>query len=349
MDGIFECGKAPALRLSCGIKKNPLIGRLSDERGIALIIVLWVMAFLMFVVVEFAYTMRVETDTVRNLKDETAARYLALSGINMGLAELSAKYDVVFLDKNGKLELGVKEGNDLTSLDVKREFAMGDGSVKYSVTDEAGKLNLNTAERQQIAELLRLTGVERVERDTIADSILDWRDKDHSFHFNGAEDDYYGGLRNPYGAMDGPFEAIGELLLVKGVTPEIFYGTGKVPPEYGLQTAAAGLKSGHEYAGLLPYITVSGNGKVNLNTAPPTVLDAMLGKGRSMEIALRRETEGYLNWPVYGGAVTSEVFSIRSEGEVRGMKYAIEAIAMRAVDDPEARVIYWNDNALPLN
>jgi len=349
MEGISEYGKVSALRLSRKIKKNQLTGTFYDERGIALIIVLWVMAFLMFVVIEFAYTMRVETDTVRNFKDETAARYLALSGINMGLAELSAKYDVVFLDKNGKLDLGVKEGNDLTVVDVKREFAMGDGSIKYSVTDEAGKLNLNTAERQQIAELLRLTGVERVERDIIADSILDWRDKDHSFHFNGAEDEYYGGLRNPYGAMDGPFETVGELLLVKGVTPEIFYGTGKVPPEYGLQTTAVGLKSGHKYAGLLPYLTVNGNGKVNLNTAEPMVLDAMIGKGRSMEIALRRETEGYLNWPVYGGAVTSEVFSIRSEGEVRGLRYGIEAIARRKAGDPEARVIYWNDNAMPLN
>jgi len=167
---------------------------LLGEKGIALIIVLWVLAFLMFIVVEFAYTMRVETDTVRNLKDETAARYLALAGLNMGLAELSVKYDIVFLNKDAELMLGKQDESGVSTFDVKREFAMGDGSLKYSIADEVAKLNLNIATRAQIAELLRLTGVERVERDIIADSILDWRDKNHEFHFNGAEDDYYGSL-----------------------------------------------------------------------------------------------------------------------------------------------------------
>ncbi len=349
MRGISAGDKVKTAGLCGGIKKVPLPARLVDEKGIALIIVLWVLAFLMFIVVEFAYTMRVETETVRNLKDETAARYLALAGINMGLAELSAEYDIVFMDKDAKMAIGVKEDNGISSFDVKREFAMGEGSVKYSIVDEEGKLNLNTSSRVQISELLRLTGVERTTRDIIADSILDWRDKNHEFHFNGAEDDYYGSLPHAYGARDGQFETIEELLLVKGVTPEIFYGTGKVPPEFGLAKAASPLNSGLKYEGLAPYVTVKGEGKVNLNTADSKVLDAMLGKGKSMEITLRRETEGYFNWPMYGGAVTSRVFTILAEGEVRGMRFTIKAMAQRNPKNPGATVIYWNDGAMALN
>jgi len=75
----------------------------------------------------------------------------------------------------------------------------------------------------------------------------------------------------------------------------------------------------------------------------------MYGKGKSIEITLRRETEGYFNWPMYGGAVTSGVFSIVAEGEVRGMRYTIKAIAERLPDRPEATVTYWNDGVMPLN
>ncbi len=320
------------------------------ESGMALIVVLWVLAFLMFIVVEFSYTMRVETETVRNMKDEASARYLALAGVNMALAEIGSPYDIVFLENGRKTVLGVKERHDIKAIDVQREFALGDGFISYSITDEEGKLNINRATRAQIADLLRTTGIEMAERDEIADSILDWRDKNHVFHMNGAEDDYYASLPHPYGARDGDFETTEELLLVKGVSPEIFFGTGKVPPEYsaGANDAAPG-GLGPEFAGIRPFVTVKGEGRVNINTAGEKVLEAAFGKGRAMEILLRRETEGYFEWPMYGGAVTSRFFSIESEADVHGMKVRIRAIAEKLPEKAEARIIYFNDNAAAVN
>jgi len=321
----------------------------AGQRGMALIVVLWVLAFLMFIVVEFSYTMRVETESVRNLKDETSARSLALAGVNMGLAEIGSKYDIVFLDKDGKTVLGKKDGHDIRPVDVKRELTLGEGSVKYTISDEAARLNINTATRQEVVDLLRSTGVDIATRDVIADSILDWRDTNHEFHMNGAEDDYYGSLPHPYGAKDGEFDTTGELLLVKGVSPEIFYGTGRVPPEYAISRTPSPGASTEEFTGLRPYLTVKGDGKININTALPMVLEAILGKGRSMEILLRRKTEGYFEWPMYGGSVTSRFFSIRSEAEVRGMRVVMKAIAERLPDRAEARIIYLDDNAMAFN
>jgi hypothetical protein len=65
-----------------------------------------------------------------------------------------------------------------------------------------------------------------VERDTVVDSILDWRDKNREHHLNGAEEEFYRGLDEPYSCKDGPIDVVEELLLVKGIreNPRIFYG-----------------------------------------------------------------------------------------------------------------------------
>ena len=59
--------------------------------------------------------------------------------------------------------------------------------------------------------------------DEIAAAIIDWIDQDDNTE-SGAETDYYATLDPPYAAKNGPFDTIEELLLVKGVTPEILYG-----------------------------------------------------------------------------------------------------------------------------
>jgi general secretion pathway protein K len=62
------------------------------------------------------------------------------------------------------------------------------------------------------------------EKDIIVDSILDWRDNDDLRRLHGAEDEYYQSLPDPYRAKNDDFESVEELLLVKGITPEIFHG-----------------------------------------------------------------------------------------------------------------------------
>ena len=326
---------------------------LGSEDGIALIIVLWVLAFLMFLVIEFAYTMRVETSAVRNYKDETKARHLALAGINMAVAEISEKYDIVYLDEDGKVVFGKREKQVMEAVEHKRERDMDGGTVSYRLEGEAGKLNLNTSTREMLVRLLKATGVEEVERDMIADSILDWRDTNHEYHLNGAEDEYYGSLEEPYGSKDGDFDTIEELLLVRGVTPSIFYGTGKVPPEFGI--GLPGVENepddffSSEYIGLKPYITTKSKGKVNINTADKIVLDALLGDGVSIEVMLRRETEGYFDWPLYGSAVKSDTFSIYSKGESGGITVGIKAIAERVPDVTEPVISYWREEGTGVN
>jgi general secretion pathway protein K len=313
----------------------------ANERGVALMIVLWVMVVLMVIVAEFAYTMKVDSAAVMNYKDEAEAYYLAVAGINLGLAEISENYDLVCLDKDGRLVFKKRENGRLVDIEANREVLAGSGRALYTISDEKGRLNINTASRETIYEALRISGVETADRDIIADSILDWRDADQEHHMNGAETDYYSALQRPYASKDGPLDTVEELLLVRGITPAIFFGSGSVPPELDLPEGS----SGDDYKGISRYFTVRGDGKININTAEESTLEAALGRGKAQEVLLRRSTEGFFDSPAYGGAVSSDIFLLRSVGEVRGVRVGVRVAAER-LKGGGVRVSYWKEEGI---
>lgn len=313
-----------------------------NDRGVALPLVLWVLVILMVIAGEYAFTMRVEGSATRNFKDEVSARQLAISGVSLAAAELSADYSIAAVDKDGKLVLFKREGRSFNPLKAGRALALGEGDVSYWIEDERGKININTATSETMDELLRYTGVEKTERDVIIDSVLDWRDSNHEFHLNGAEDEYYSALPEPYGAKDGDFDIVDELLLVKGMTPEVFYGSSgeleRLSPEKG-----AGERN---YEGIVRFLTTRGDGRININTATEAVLTAAFGKGKAQEILLRRETEGFFDLPVKGGAVSSDVFLVRSKGEVRGIRVGVVAVLEKRSGSTDVTVSYWNEEGI---
>ncbi len=110
-------------------------------------------------------------------------------------------------------------------------FPFEDGECEVTIGDEGSKINLNwiatraQSDRQLLADILeRSCGLYDEERDTIVDSIIDWVDKDHEHLMGGAEDEYYESLEDPYECRDGEFVILEELLLVRGVTEDIYYG-----------------------------------------------------------------------------------------------------------------------------
>jgi hypothetical protein len=91
--------------------------------------------------------------------------------------------------------------------------------------DENGKINLNginDGNKGILIEYFNQMGIDLFDADIIVDSILDWIDPDDLTHLNGAEDNYYESLPEPYKTKDAPFSSIEELALVRGVTPEIY-------------------------------------------------------------------------------------------------------------------------------
>ena len=198
-------------------KMKPVVG---NERGIALFLVLGVLALLAVIVGEFCYTMRTQVNITRNFKEETQAYYLAVAGANRAIVELirneriPPKATTVEDEEEERLRINT----DIPPV------SFGEGRFKVHVTNESGKINLNAADTRLLRMVLTGFDLEDDERDVIVDSILDWRDKDRLHRVNGAEDDYYQSLPEPYECRDDDFRSVAELLLVRGVTPELFFG-----------------------------------------------------------------------------------------------------------------------------
>ncbi len=109
---------------------------------------------------------------------------------------------------------------------VAESYAGLEESMRYGITPEAGKLNLNAATEAQITDLLLPLladlGVENPQE--IVAATLDWLDPDSQPREGGAEDGYYNTLKPAYRAKNGPLDSVEELLLIKGFTARLLYG-----------------------------------------------------------------------------------------------------------------------------
>lgn len=110
------------------------------------------------------------------------------------------------------------------------ELTIGGLNVLVRESPEKKRINLNSAADDAIRTRLRQgLGEDRQEEaDQVADALLDWRDPDDLVRSAGAEKDFYRQEGAAYEPADGPFKALTEMLLVRGVTPELFWGDASV-------------------------------------------------------------------------------------------------------------------------
>ncbi len=204
--------------------KDVLSVRALNNHGIALLMVTWILMLLMVIVTEFCFSMRVRTNTTRNLKETTQAYYLAMAGVNQAIAEVV---------NNGGTPEPVTTVEGLTD-DAKPVpwrvntenpvILLGGGEFQVWIENQSGKIDINTADRQMLLLVLGDFELDDTEKEIIVDSILDWRDADDFHRTNGAEDDYYKSLPKPYEAKNADFENVEELLRVRGITPGLYFG-----------------------------------------------------------------------------------------------------------------------------
>jgi general secretion pathway protein K len=226
------------------------------EKGIALLMVLWVLTILMVLVLSFSYMTRTETYATLSFKEGTEKKLLSEAGIERGILEL-------FYRNANKAQAITLVGYEVWKIDdTSYKDKMGEGEYSVRIIDESGKIDINAmtdANSDMLRNLLKNLGVQEEEVNTIVDSMLDWKDADDLHHLSGAEDDYYMSLPNPYKAKNANFDTLEELLLVKGMTSEILYGN-------------------KEKKGIIDLLTIySRTKKINVNSAPKEVLMAIPG------------------------------------------------------------------------
>jgi general secretion pathway protein K len=226
---------------------------ISSQKGIALLMVLWILTILMVIVLSFSFTAKTETYATLAFKGGSERKFIAEAGIERSIMELF--YRDMF--RNAPVEL---EGREVWRTDGRPyKGELGSGYYLVSITEESGKVDINMASDLLLKNLLINAGVQEEEVDIIVDSIMDWKDEDNLHRLYGVESDYYMSLPIPYKAKDADFDTIEELLLVKGMTPDILYGN-------------------NNRKGIIDFITVhSQTDKININAAPKEVLLAVPG------------------------------------------------------------------------
>jgi general secretion pathway protein K len=196
---------------------------LRNNKGVVLLMVLWVLMLLTVIVGEFCFTMRTRVNITRNFKESTQAYYIAIAGLNKAIEEIIRQEimprQIVNVDEEPDDE---NEPDWRINTNI-MPMAFGNGSYEVRIENISGRININLADKPLLQTMLSGFDLEESEMDIITDSILDWRDKDRNHRLNGAEDDYYKSLPEPYESKDDDFDSVEELLLVRGMTPELFY------------------------------------------------------------------------------------------------------------------------------
>jgi general secretion pathway protein K len=263
-----------------------------NSRGVALVMVLWVITILTVVVLEFCFAMRTEVNITKNFKEELQLYAIAQGGVQRAIAELILKHDarVQQLRKTMKTEEVTPEKKEWVADGRPYPVKFDQGECELRIMSEAGKININTISEMTLRKLIGNLGLEVEKRDVVVDSILDWRDPDDFLRINGAENDYYQSLKEPYRCKNANLDSIEELLLVKGVTPELYYGRkGTKAGEEGAKASDVGLKD--------IFSVYAPGEQVDINSASVPVLRAVLGLPSEVAKAIlkAREEKGFQN------------------------------------------------------
>ena len=237
---------------------------LGDQDGVALIAVLWIFIFLFVVAFEFSTSAREEATAAQRFSDETLGYYLALAGFERGL------YDFLNQQNPAAQTAQAPEAKKNDPFDGEfHEEDLGTGAFRVRLVDESGKININRVNDETLRRIFTNLGLDEARRDILVDSIMDWRDADDLHRTNGAENDYYASLSPPYSAKNGPLDSVEDLLWIKGMTPELFFG-------YSDETSQAA--DGSARTALREIFTVdSPIDRVNLRTASAEVIHALTG------------------------------------------------------------------------
>jgi type II secretory pathway component PulK len=337
------------VRTSRRVDRASLLGRhLHNERGIALIITLFVVALVTILVLEYHFDATVELDLAVNYSEDTQAYYLALSGLHfarallqqdddqadgsddlwyrlglvpacfppqqlLGLAAAAQEDDTLPI---GSPLSGLPSTDSITDTETEKEGEglrnSAEGCVSLRITDESSKLPLNalqpigdTDDAQPDPDWLNI--FERffesfdIAPETI-DAITDWLDaNDIPRGIGGAESSYYASLEAPYRTQNGLLHTPGEIRLIRGFDAEtiarlfpgmpieamadVDMGDNHYLTSYGgaptVPTGPQGTQvtQGGTTTGTTPPPTATAGepvAKVNLNTASPEVLQALI-------------------------------------------------------------------------
>jgi general secretion pathway protein K len=235
----------------------------------------------------------------------------------------------------------------------------GTGEFSVHIDNSAGLIDLNAAGEVLLGLMVNTLDISDREKAVIVDSILDWRDSDDFHRLNGAENQYYQSLPNSYACKNAAFGAVEELLLVRGMRPELFYKNLKPIVTIIPETKAKPTAKGQSSQGSAR----TTRGQININAAPRRLLEALpqitaeqvqslidyRTSGDFISMAEIRDLIGAQTFSVispYISLALSPYYTIRAEGRVSGssVRQIIQAMVKIDGELPEGyKIVGWQD------
>ncbi|MFA6216153.1 MAG: hypothetical protein WDL87_00665 [Candidatus Omnitrophota bacterium] len=245
-----------------------MVNPTNNKKASILIIALWSLFLLTVFAVQLGFGVRQKLTLTKRLEERAQLYSIAEAGARKAIA--------LMLKETEKKSHALKEPWS-NNPDYFKMIKVGDGmgnicynagtqqqsvaeALRYGIVDEERKININKSDIRVLSRIFIAAGVlDEEHAQELAASIIDWRDADSalSLSMGSAEDAYYKNLKYPYDAKNADFEVLDELLLVKGMTQALFDR-------------------------ISPFLTVYGNGKININTASR---ESLLAIGFSEDMA----------------------------------------------------------------
>ena len=236
-------------------------------RGSILMLVLWSLCLLTAFAVILGYEVRQKASLIKRLDERDRCRFIAEAVAKKAISELKKEQVKSYDSLNDKWSNNPAAFKDISvgggTVDVSYNYTdtpSGNPEVRYGLVDEESKININSINDANKADMLQMLqrlfmlvlNYNEAQAQELAASIIDWRDADNALTrpCGSAEDSYYLSLPYPYKAKNAALEVLEELLLVKGMDENIF---GKIRN----------------------YVTIYGDGRININTASKVVLSAL--------------------------------------------------------------------------
>ncbi len=349
---------------------------LKNNRGVALLITVTIITLLITVILELNRKVRSAVVSTGMAKDQITLEQMASSGIQAAMAllvkdKMSTESDS--LQEEWAIPAKLKE--------VVGDIPFEEGNLDIHIGDELGKIQINALVLYPAGQQFnmpqrilwdRMLGRlvshfelgEESDPAAMINAIKDWQDSnddDAITGLTGAESGYYEDLDPPYACRNAPLSHLSELLLIKGIKPELFYGIDDV-------------------SGLADYLTIYGMspaqgkgfqfaGNININTAPVEILAALLPPGNedlALEMDRYRTEESddrfthdiseptwYQNVPGLSAvqidpkliSTASDIFRIESKATLHDLSLTTTVIVVRKRDAKTGRwqckVLQW--------
>ncbi len=294
-----------------------------SEKGVVLVITLWIILILMVSGMNLSYSTRTGMLSLRNVRESIESGY-ALNNAMVDVMEYLSTDDdplIDYIDNNGRLHIDKREPFPET-----KRYSGYD--VVIGISDECSRLDINTISDQNLWRLFHFINVSPDRISGMIDSLRDWIDPDNLRRLSGAEDEYYSQLLPPYSPRNAPLQLPEELYFIRNFDEKILNGSEDSKP-------------------LFPYITTFCQGRLNLNSVSKDVMEILGIDTLTIENVLsgRDTMKGYRAVPQnlrnLFNATSTDTFRV----ELRTSRKRVVTVIKRipGKNGYDLRTLYWKE------